>query len=56
MVFQVMIMNYIFCCCQFAQVYGVLDVQRVAGNFHISMHDLNIFFAEKVSTKIADTL
>jgi hypothetical protein len=34
---------------QFPQVYGVLDVQRVAGNFHISVHGLNIFVAEKVS-------
>lgn len=34
---------------QFAQVYGMLDVQRVAGNFHISVHGLNIFVAEKVS-------
>ena len=31
------------------QVYGVLDVQRVAGNFHISVHGLNIFVAQKVS-------
>jgi hypothetical protein len=29
-------------------VYGLLDVQRVAGNFHISVHGLNIFVAEKV--------
>jgi hypothetical protein len=29
-------------------VYGLLDVQRVAGNFHISVHGLNIFAAEKV--------
>ena len=34
---------------QFLQVYGMLDVQRVAGNFHISVHGLNIFVAEKVS-------
>ena len=34
---------------QFPQVYGMLDVQRVAGNFHISVHGLNIFVAEKVS-------
>lgn len=27
----------------------MLDVQRVAGNFHISVHGLNIFVAEKVS-------
>jgi len=36
-------------CPQFSQVYGMLDVQRVAGNFHISVHGLNIFVAEKVS-------
>uniref|UniRef100_A0A0E0D7T8 Endoplasmic reticulum vesicle transporter C-terminal domain-containing protein n=1 Tax=Oryza meridionalis TaxID=40149 RepID=A0A0E0D7T8_9ORYZ len=30
------------------RVYGVLDVQRVAGNFHISVHGLNIFVAEKI--------
>ncbi|RLN15951.1 endoplasmic reticulum-Golgi intermediate compartment protein 3 [Panicum miliaceum] len=47
-IWKVMIMNYIFCCCQFARVYGVLDVQRVAGNFHISVHGLNIFVAEKI--------
>ncbi|CAL4925784.1 unnamed protein product [Urochloa decumbens] len=29
------------------RVYGMLDVQRVAGNFHISVHGLNIFVAEK---------
>ncbi|KAJ0779534.1 hypothetical protein HanPI659440_Chr06g0227581 [Helianthus annuus] len=28
------------------KVYGVLDVQRVAGNFHISVHGLNIFVAQ----------
>ncbi|KAG6771084.1 hypothetical protein POTOM_022430 [Populus tomentosa] len=28
------------------RVYGVLDVQRVAGNFHISVHGLNIFVAQ----------
>ncbi|RVW39566.1 hypothetical protein CK203_112367 [Vitis vinifera] len=31
------------------RVYGVLDVQRVAGNFHISVHGLNIFVAQMVS-------
>lgn len=31
------------------QVYGVLDVQRVAGNFHISVHGLNIYVAQMVS-------
>ncbi|KAL0717591.1 hypothetical protein Bca4012_066913 [Brassica carinata] len=25
------------------RVYGVLDVQRVAGNFHVSVHGLNIY-------------
>ncbi|RZS06910.1 hypothetical protein BHM03_00037643 [Ensete ventricosum] len=34
---------------QMKQVYGVLDVQRVAGNFHISVHGLNIFVAQQVS-------
>lgn len=33
------------------QVFGVLDVQRVAGNFHISVHGLNIFVAQQVSDK-----
>lgn len=33
------------------QVYGVLDVQRVAGNFHISVHGLNIFVAQMVSSR-----
>ncbi|KAI7978936.1 hypothetical protein LOK49_Contig618G00001, partial [Camellia lanceoleosa] len=28
------------------RVYGVLVVQRVAGNFHISVHGLNIFVAQ----------
>ncbi|KAJ8759752.1 hypothetical protein K2173_009853 [Erythroxylum novogranatense] len=30
------------------QVYGFLDVQRVAGNFHISVHGLNIFVAQMI--------
>ncbi|TVU01858.1 hypothetical protein EJB05_52672, partial [Eragrostis curvula] len=30
------------------RVYGHLDVQRVAGNFHVSVHGLNIFVAEKI--------
>lgn len=34
---------------QMKQVYGVLDVQRVAGNFHISVHGLNFFVAQQVS-------
>lgn len=28
------------------RVYGSLDVQRVAGNFHISVHGLNIYVAQ----------
>lgn len=32
------------------QVYGVLDVQRVAGNFHLSVHGLNIYVAQMVSS------
>ncbi|PPD70053.1 hypothetical protein GOBAR_DD33069 [Gossypium barbadense] len=31
------------------RVYGVLDVQRVAGNFHISVHALNIYVAQMVN-------
>lgn len=30
------------------RVYGVLDVQRVAGNFHLSVHGLNIFVAQMI--------
>ncbi|XP_072956471.1 uncharacterized protein [Typha angustifolia] len=30
------------------RIYGVLDVQRVAGNFHISVHGLNIFVAQQI--------
>ncbi|WOL08952.1 endoplasmic reticulum-Golgi intermediate compartment protein 3 [Canna indica] len=30
------------------RVYGVLDVQRVAGNFHVSVHGLNIFLAHQI--------
>ncbi|MCD7457963.1 hypothetical protein HAX54_036710 [Datura stramonium] len=33
------------------RVYGVLDVQRVAGNFHISIHGLNIFVAQMIFEK-----
>ncbi|KAF3782513.1 hypothetical protein EJ110_NYTH34116 [Nymphaea thermarum] len=29
------------------RVYGVLDVQRVAGNFHISVHGLSLFVAQQ---------
>ncbi|KMZ63765.1 putative Endoplasmic reticulum-Golgi intermediate compartment protein,putative [Zostera marina] len=30
------------------RVYGFLDVQRVAGNFHISVHGLNVFVAQEI--------
>ncbi|CAI0446846.1 unnamed protein product [Linum tenue] len=30
------------------RVYGILDVQRVAGNFHISVHGLNILVAQMI--------
>ncbi|EPS71314.1 hypothetical protein M569_03444, partial [Genlisea aurea] len=30
------------------RVFGVLEVQRVAGNFHISVHGLNIIVAQKI--------
>ncbi|KAH0879887.1 hypothetical protein HID58_067281, partial [Brassica napus] len=30
------------------RVYGVLDVQRVAGNFHVSVHGLNIYVAQMI--------
>jgi hypothetical protein len=30
------------------QVFGVLDVERVAGNFHISMHGLSNYVAQQV--------
>ncbi|KAI4305523.1 hypothetical protein L6164_028886 [Bauhinia variegata] len=30
------------------RVYGVLDVQRVAGNFHLSVHGLNIYVAQTI--------
>ncbi|CAN6454684.1 unnamed protein product [Victoria cruziana] len=30
------------------RVYGVLDVQRVAGNFHISVHGLSLFVAQQI--------
>lgn len=36
-----------------SQVYGVLDVQRVAGNFHISVHGLNIYVAQMVGIIIS---
>lgn len=42
--------NFFSSHCLFVQVYGVLDVQRVAGNFHISVHGLNIFVAQQVSS------
>ena len=37
----------------FLQVYGVLDVQRVAGNFHVSVHGLNIYVAQMVGISIS---
>lgn len=30
------------------QIFGVLDVERVAGNFHISMHGLSLYVASKI--------
>lgn len=30
------------------QIFGVLDVERVAGNFHISMHGLSLYVASEV--------
>eukprot|EP00249_Psilotum_nudum_P011809 c23397_g1_i1 orf=807-1895(-) len=30
------------------RVYGVLDVQRVAGNFHISIHGLSLMVAQQI--------
>ncbi|XP_065015902.1 uncharacterized protein LOC135582508 [Musa acuminata AAA Group] len=30
------------------RVFGVLDVQRVAGNFHVSVHGLNFFVAQQI--------
>ncbi|CAN0879735.1 Endoplasmic reticulum-Golgi intermediate compartment protein 3 [Linum grandiflorum] len=30
------------------RIYGTLDVQRVSGNFHISVHGLNIFVAQMI--------
>eukprot|EP00252_Welwitschia_mirabilis_P025675 TRINITY_DN8135_c0_g1_i2.p1 TRINITY_DN8135_c0_g1~~TRINITY_DN8135_c0_g1_i2.p1 ORF type:complete len:350 (+),score=71.52 TRINITY_DN8135_c0_g1_i2:253-1302(+) len=33
---------------QGCRVFGVLDVQRVAGNFHISVHGLNIHVAQQI--------
>lgn len=30
------------------QIFGVLDVERVAGNFHISMHGLSNYVAQQV--------
>lgn len=31
------------------QIFGVLDVARVAGNFHISMHGLSLYVASQVA-------
>jgi hypothetical protein len=30
------------------QIFGVLDVERVAGNFHFSMHGLSNYVAQQV--------
>lgn len=30
------------------QIFGVLDVERVAGNFHVSMHGLSLYVASKI--------
>ncbi|PKA61981.1 Protein disulfide-isomerase 5-4 [Apostasia shenzhenica] len=30
------------------RIFGVLDVQRVAGNFHVSVHGLNILVAQQI--------
>ncbi|MFQ6664514.1 hypothetical protein Gotur_031599 [Gossypium turneri] len=38
------------------RVYGVLDVQRVAGNFHISVHGLNIYVAQMVLEEALDEI
>ncbi|XP_008794432.2 endoplasmic reticulum-Golgi intermediate compartment protein 3 [Phoenix dactylifera] len=36
------------------RVYGVLDVQRVAGNFHISVHGLSIHVAQQIFDGLKD--
>ncbi|KAG1368424.1 endoplasmic reticulum-Golgi intermediate compartment protein 3 [Cocos nucifera] len=36
------------------RVYGVLDVQRVAGNFHISVHGLSIHVAQQIFDRLKD--
>ncbi|KAG6549620.1 hypothetical protein Mapa_008598 [Marchantia paleacea] len=36
------------------RIFGVLDVERVAGNFHISMHGLSIFVAQQVYASASD--
>lgn len=36
------------------RVFGVLDVERVAGNFHVSMHGLSIFVAQQVYDTVTD--
>lgn len=33
---------------QGCRIFGVLDVQRVAGNFHLSVHGLNILVAQQI--------
>eukprot|EP01018_Ginkgo_biloba_P027157 Gb_22355 [translate_table: standard] len=36
------------------RVFGVLDVQRVAGNFHISVHGLNIVVAQQCFVSVTE--
>lgn len=36
------------------RVFGVLDVERVAGNFHVSMHGLSIFVAQQIYESVTD--
>lgn len=30
------------------RIYGILDVQRVAGNFHVSVHGLSMYVAQRI--------
>jgi hypothetical protein len=36
------------------RVFGVLDVERVAGNFHVSMHGLSIYVAQQIYDSVTD--
>ncbi|CAM6110784.1 unnamed protein product [Calypogeia fissa] len=36
------------------RVFGVLDVERVAGNFHVSMHGLSIFVAQQIYESVTE--